>query len=473
MSDAQYLKREAVIASLPDEWQVDLMPQIRASIQTSNTKIVVLDDDPTGTQTVHDIHVLTIWTVEALQTELTDDASAVFILTNTRSMTSDAAKRVNHEIAENLLHASQATGRDFVIVSRSDSTLRGHFPDETDSLTSSLSMNVDGILIIPAFMAGGRVTINSVHYVTEGDELIPAAETPFAQDAVFGYQNSNLRKWVSEKTQGNVSPENVAAITISEIRDGGAERVAERLLELENRTYCVFDAITERDIEVLTLAILQAEAQGKHFLYRTAASFAAIRAGIALRPLLTNEELVTKRLGGGLTVVGSYVPKSSSQLSHLLDSGLVTGIAVSVSLLLDDTTHEEEIQRVCEAAVQLLQAGSDIVIYTTRTLITGDDAAQNLSIGNRISDSLVEITSRIQKYARYIIAKGGITSSDLATKALVVKRALVIGQILPGIPVWRLDKDCAEPDLTYVVFPGNVGQIDSLTQAVAKFKEDA
>ena len=81
----------------------------------------------------------------------------------------------------------------------------------------------------------------------------------------------------------------------------------------------------------------------------------------------------------------------------------------------------------------------------------------------------MRITSALQSHARYIIAKGGITSSDLATKSLKVKRALVIGQILPGIPVWKLDDNCEEPNMIYVVFPGNVGAEDGITAAVRKF----
>ena len=351
MTDVKRLNQETVFSDLPDIWQFDLMPEIRKQIARTNAKVIVLDDDPTGTQTVHDITVLTTWSVNALQDALADRSPSVFILTNTRSMTAFWTEKVNREIAENLKTASQKTGRDFVIVSRSDSTLRGHFPLETDVLAKALQLSPDAILILPAFMAGRRYTIKGVHYVAEGEELIPASETAFAQDAAFGYQYSDLRYWVAEKTANRVSPDDVALINIEEIRTGGMETVKSRLLSLENSTYCAIDATTERDIEVVTLAILQAEAQGKRFLYRTAASFAAIRAGIALRPVLSADELQTERSGGGLIVVGSYVPKSSSQLSHLLESKQVVGLEVNVRRLLKSDSKLIEIARIAEKGI--------------------------------------------------------------------------------------------------------------------------
>jgi uncharacterized protein YgbK (DUF1537 family) len=65
---------------------------------------------------------------------------------------------------------------------------------------------------------------------------------------------------------------------------------------------------------------------------------------------------------------------------------------------------------------------------------------------------------------RYILAKGGITSSDVATLGLHVKRAMVLGQTLPGVPVWHLGTESRFPGLVYIVFPGNVGDENSLVE---------
>jgi len=459
------------LATLPASSSTDWMPQIREALATSGAKVVILDDDPTGTQTVHDVTVLTTWEPDVLTDALRDPSPAVFVLTNTRGMTEPDAADLNREIGANLRAASEETKRSVVIISRSDSTLRGHFPRETDVLAQSLRTSFNGVLIIPAFMAGGRYTIDGVHYVADGDELIPAAQTPFAQDAAFGYVSSDLRKWVAEKTGGDVAVGDVAYISIEDIRVGGVEAVQDRLMNLTDHTYCVVDAVTERDLEIVALACLWAEAAGMKLLYRTAASFAALRAGITLSPLLTPSELQTGRTGGGLVVVGSYVRKSSQQLDYLLNNTTVKQVEIRVPLLLDDETRHIEIDRVVDTADPLLHAGETVVIYTSRELLTAGDADTSLNIGQVVSASVVSVTRALQHQARFIIAKGGITSSDIATKALECRRARVAGQILPGVPVWELDETSAEPDMVYVVFPGNVGDVSAVADAVAKFTQ--
>jgi len=454
-----------LLESLPAACDDDLMPVIRQAIKQSNQKVVVLDDDPTGTQTVHNVRVLTEWSQESLMRELNNPSPAMFILTNSRSMSLNMATTINKAIATNLQEASRRTGRAFVIVSRSDSTLRGHFPGETDALAEVLG-EFDSVLIVPAFMAGGRYTIHDGHYVQEGQMLIPAAETPFAHDATFGYASSNLKAWVREKTAGQVEVESVASISLTDIRDGGVARVATILSALSDNPYCVVNAINEQDLAVFTAGLLQAEAGGKRFLYRSAASFAAIRAGIALRPILTKHDLTLQKDGGGLIVVGSYVPKSSAQLQQLLQNGGVISIEVQVKKLLSNTTQSIEVERVRLFVDQHLAAGEPVVLYTSRELIMGEDAGSSLAIGNRVSASLVQIVKNLQTRPRYIIAKGGITSSDLATKALQVKKATVLGQILPGIPIWQLGDDCTQPGQIYVVFPGNVGDESALARVV-------
>jgi len=466
------LNKTTTLAGLPPLLDTDLMPDIQHALKESGTKVVVLDDDPTGTQTVHGMSVLTSWSLEVLVRELNDPNSAVFVLTNSRSMTTEEAIKLNQEIATNLKAASKQTGRSIAIVSRSDSTLRGHFPAETDTLADVLGQKLDAVLIIPAFMAGGRYTINGVHYVAESDELIPASETPFAQDATFGYSTSDMPHWVEEKTGGRINAEDVVLITIDTIRKDGISGVYQALMQLHDKTTCVIDAITERDLEVIVSAIIKAEDDGKTFMYRTAASFASIRAGITLRELLTPDELQTNRQGGGLIIVGSYVPKTSAQLEHLLEHGDVEAVKVNVSQLLDDHAHDKELERVIAEGKRSLMDNRTVVIYTSRKLITGNSPEESLAIGNRISQSLVTITKALQLHARYIIAKGGITSSDIATQSLEVKRASVIGQILPGIPVWKLDDTCKAPNMIYVVFPGNVGDETAVTQAVRKLSGD-
>ena len=466
----QPMPKDALLASLPQPWPESLLPTIQQQLAAGQRSLIVLDDDPTGTQTVYDLPVLTEWTVASLRAELALGTPTFYILTNSRSLPLPAAQELNAEIGRNLLAAAQATGRDFAVVSRSDSTLRGHYPGETDALTAALGQQVDATLIIPFFLEGGRFTINDVHYVAEGDQLVPAAATPFARDAAFGYHNSDLRAWVEEKTAGRVAAAAVASITIDDVRLGGPDAVAQKLLNLPTGSVCIVNCAGTRDMEVFVSGLLKAEAAGRHFLYRTAATFVQVRAGLAPRALLTAADLNLPTTGGGLIVVGSYVPKSTTQLNALLAQPDLVQVEVNVDALLDDGQQAGEVARTIAVTTNALQRGQDVVVYTSRRLITGADAVSSLAIGQRVSASLVALVQGLGVRPRYLIAKGGITSSDLATKALGVKRALVRGQILPGIPLWEVGVESRYPGLVYVVFPGNVGGDDALVQARQKLR---
>ena len=462
----QRLNRQQTLQQLPAEWPDSLLPHIQQRLAAGGRKLVVLDDDPTGTQTVYDIPVLTEWSVDVLAMELSNELPAFYILTNSRSLPAAAAQALNREIGQNLVAAGQLAGRAFAVVSRSDSTLRGHYPAEVDALAAALGQDVDATLIIPFFLEGGRLTINDVHYVAEGDELIPAAATPFAQDAAFGYTASNLRDWVVEKTNGRVQPEQIYAVSLEQIRTGGPQSVAQQLISLPKGSVCIINSVSLRDQEVFVAGLLAAEAAGKQFIFRTAASFVQARLGLATRPILTQQQLDMPQHGGGLVVVGSYVPKTTSQLAALLAQGDCTAVEINVAALLDDNSRDAELQTAAQTMANALAANQDVVVYTSRQLITADTAADSLAIGQRVSDGLVSLVQGLTVPPRYLLAKGGITSSDVATKGLGVKRALVLGQILPGVPVWRIGAESRFPGMPYIVFPGNVGDENAVANVV-------
>jgi uncharacterized protein YgbK (DUF1537 family) len=465
--EAQRLPLAATLAALPPEWPEHLLPAIRARRRASGQALVVVDDDPTGTQTVHDVPVLTEWSTGALRAELAglSPDGTFYLLSNSRSLPAEAACALNAEIGRNLALAARQAGRRLAVISRSDSTLRGHFPAETDALTEALGSGPDATLLIPAFVAGGRYTIGDVHYVAESDELVPAGQTEFARDAAFGYASSNLRAWVAEKSGGLMAAEEVASITLEEVRRGGPVALVDRLLGLRRGAVAVVNAASERDLEVVALAALQAEAAGRRFLYRTAASFVRVRAGLSARPLLQAEALDLPA-GGGLIVAGSYVPKSTAQI-HALRATRLVSHEVDVRALLADNERAEAIERAARAADESLAAGEDTLIVTSRELVTGTEAVASLDIGCRISAALVEMVKRVATRPRYMLAKGGITASDLATQALGVRRAWVLGQVYPGVPVWHLGTESRWPGLAYIVFPGNVGDARTLADMVA------
>jgi uncharacterized protein YgbK (DUF1537 family) len=226
------LSKAEVFSALPPPWPHDLMPAIRAHLAAHRTKVVVLDDDPTGTQTVHGIPVLTEWSEASLLAELESPGPGFYILTNSRAFPTAEACRINREIGERLSAAARKCGCEFRVISRSDSTLRGHFPDEVDALGAAITGNDtrQPVLLCPYFEAGGRYTIGDMHYVAEGDKLVPAGETPFARDASFGYRASNLREWIVEKSRGDISLENISSLSLPDNRLRGPDALAEQLL---------------------------------------------------------------------------------------------------------------------------------------------------------------------------------------------------------------------------------------------------
>jgi uncharacterized protein YgbK (DUF1537 family) len=188
------------------------------------------------------------------------------------------------------------------------------------------------------------------------------------------------------------------------------------------------------------------------------------------RPLLTTAELCHDRRfedRGGLVVVGSHVPKTTVQLNFLVsESSNCLPVELAVADLLE--SPEAVIGQAIERITTGLNHNQDVVLYTSRDLVSGQDDQDNLRISQTVSECLVNIVQRLEVRPRYLIAKGGITSSDIATRGLGVERARVAGAILPGIPVWELGSEARFPGMYYVVFPGNVGGDEALAQAVAK-----
>lgn len=451
------VNKAAFLSGLPELWPHSLMAEIRECIRDQAGKVMVLDDDPTGTQTVHGVPVLTHWAESALVEEFEDPFPLCYILTNSRSLPSAQAESINREIGRNLTRAARRTGRRFSAVSRSDSTLRGHFPGEVIALAEALETDFDAWLLIPFFLEGGRFTAGDIHYVEEGDAWVPAAQTEFARDDVFGYRTSNLRKWVEEKTAGRVRAQEVASITLEDLRRGGPDRVAQCLRELKDQAVCIVNSVSLRDQEVFVRGLLEAEKSGKRFLFRTAASFVQVRAGLQTRPLLQAQDFDLGSGSGALLVVGSYVPRTQTQLRSLLAEGTVSGVELAVPRLLDERVRQGEIAQAIASVNRSLERGGDVVVYTSRDRVSDPDPEAALRIGQRVSEALVEVVREITVRPRYILAKGGITSSDVATAALGIRRAIVQGQILPGVPVWRCGPETRWPGLGYIVFPGNVG----------------
>ncbi len=439
-----------------------------------NRKIVVLDDDPTGIQTVHDVSVYTDWKIETLLEGFREKNSMFFVLTNSRGFTVEQTREAHREIARNIAAAAKTTGSDFLVISRGDSTLRGHYPLETETIRQVLEAEIgksfDGEIILPFFKEGGRFTIGNVHYVKDGDRLIPAGQTEFAKDKSFGYRSSDLTEWCEEKTQGAYRAKDVTCISLQDLRAGKVDSIADQLKAVSGFHKVVVNAIDYCDVEVFCTAFVKAVLSGKEFLFRSAAAVTKVLGGVPDKPLLTKEELVEPgNVNGGIVLVGSHVNKTTLQMEELRRCRFpIEFIEFNQHLVLAKGGLAGEVDRVVALAEEKIRNGQTVVVFTRRDRfdLPTDDPDEQLRVSVEISDAVTSIVGKLSVRPNFIIAKGGITSSDVGTKALHVKRATVMGQIQPGIPAWMTGAESKFPNMPYIIFPGNVGEQDTLRKAV-------
>ncbi len=452
---------EGLLSTIPPSNKNISASELQQVVSSKADAIIVLDDDPTGTQTVYDLPVLTQWSVEVIEKELREGTPLFYILTNSRSLPEEEAISLARIIGTNIRTATKQAGKECLVLSRSDSTLRGHYPAEVWGLEKGLG--IDALaqqsihFLIPAFFEGGRFTINDVHYVKHQDQLIPAAQTPFAKDKVFGYTHSDLKAWTVEKGEGKIGPDQIHTLSLEELRTLTLKAITEKINQFNAGDICIVNAVDYEDLKIAAQCILKSNI---YPLFRTAASFVAVLSGKGIRPLIQKEELALEKKRGGLMVVGSYVPKTTAQLHHLLAHPNIHALEVDVEQLLKGEVLPA--REIAGEIDQWIDEGREVVLYTSRKLIHDKGNHKNLEIGKKVSDYLTDIVRELQIRPKYILAKGGITSSDVATRGLAVKRAWVLGQITAGIPVWRLGEESKFPGLSYIVFPGNVGEENGL-----------
>lgn len=440
---------------------------------SNKPKIIVLDDDPTGSQTVHSCLLLMRWDVDTLRLGLRDDAPIFFVLTNTRALPPESATSVIKEVCQNLKVALAAEGiTDFLIVSRSDSTLRGHYPIETDAIAAELG-SFDAHFLVPAFFEGGRITRNSVHYLIIDGVPTPVHETEFARDSVFAYHHSYLPKYVEEKTQGRICESKVERFLLADIRAGSLAR----LLQLTGNQCCVVDGENQADLNRFAVDILAAASQGKRFLFRSAASILTALAALPPQPIAAENMAEYVRQGKpGVVIVGSHVKKTTQQLASLLQVAGTVGIEVHVSRLLDEQmdTATTLLSEILDNIHQVHNSGKTPVVYTSRQELTFADVTTRLQFGIKVSRLLMDIVQGLPSDLGFLISKGGITSNDVLSTGLELTSARLLGQILAGCSMVITPVDHSQfPNLPVVLFPGNVGDAEALATIYKRLTKNA
>ncbi len=434
----------------------------------AQTKIIVLDDDPTGSQTVHSCLLLTQWDVDTLRTALLDDSPLFFVLTNTRGMSAHEAAEITRKVCVNLratLASLKTSGTEIqpILVSRSDSTLRGHYPVETDVIAEELGP-FDAHFITPAFFEGGRTTRNGIHYLRVGDRDVPVHETEFARDSVFGYKNSFLPAYVEEKTQGRIPANQVHHFNLTDVRGD----LSARLMSLKDNACCVVDAETQSDLNNFAHYVKAAAQNGKRFLFRSAASLLTSLAMLPPQPIAAMQmSAYVRQQRAGAVIVGSHVAKTTQQLNALLAQTGTVGVEVNVDLIAQ--AREQTLQQVMQKVEAAFSNNSTAVVFTSRSERQFPDQASRLAFGQRVSAFLMDVIRALPKDIGFLISKGGITSNDTLSTGLALRTARILGQLLPGVSVVACPKNHPRfPDLPVVIFPGNVGDESALATAVAR-----
>lgn len=439
---------------------------LSSSPRETRTKIIVIDDDPTGSQTVHSCLLLTRWDPETLREALQDAAPLFFVLSNTRGMTAARAEQVTREICRNLhsaleLLANNGQSIQPLLVSRSDSTLRGHYPVETDVMAEELGP-FDAHFLVPAFFEGGRITRDSTHYVIQNGVEVPAHETEFARDSVFAFQHSYLPDYVAEKTHGHILAEQVQRLRLADLHAG----CLPQLLALKNNACVVVDAVEAADLQAFAQDLRAAAGQGKRFLFRSAASLLTALADLPPQPVPAENMAQLVRGGkAGAILVGSHVRKTTEQLSRLLEDSGLQGLEVEVDACSGEA-GEKQLTHLLDQAARLHAQDLDLVIFTSRSERQFTDQATRLAFGETVSAFLMDLLRGLPEDLGFLISKGGITSNDVLSSGLALRKARVMGQILPGCSVVQCPHDHPRyPDLPVVIFPGNVGDAESLALA--------
>ncbi len=440
-------------------------------------KIVVFDDDPTGSQTVDSCPLLLSWDVDVIRKALRHPSPLLFLLSNTRALSPEAAAQRNREICHALKAAIKAEGisfEDIVLVSRGDSTLRGHGVIEPMVLEEEFGP-FDATMHVPAFFEGGRTTVNGTHLLNSQ----PVHKTPFAQDYLFGYSTSNLSEWLEEKSRGAIKQGNVLRISLSQLDQAatsasGMDALLSWLLCLKQNQHVVVDAERYEQLEILGKAVQKLIGK-KRFLFRSAASMINGLLGIKSKILkldnLTFNNQTFKDMPG-MVMVGSYVPLANKQLDLLLQSFACEGVELNVDKMASCLNSKTSLALLVDfekylalKIEEILSKGNTPVVYTSRWEKIFSLKSERLIFSEKLAQFTARLARRLTPRLSYLISKGGITTQTLLTHGYGLNSVYLEGQILPGLSLVSASLPNGFRDFPIITFPGNLGDSDTLLEA--------
>lgn len=420
--------------------------------ERAEARYVVLDDDPTGVQTLAGINVLLAWDAGDVAAAL-DDRPSVHLITNARALAPERARAVTASAARTALAGAPGS----LLVLRGDSTLRGHLLEEVEAVAAVVTAGrVPPLLLVPALPSAGRVTVAGVHLIERGGRFIPLHETEYATDGVFSYRSSSLLEWAAERSAGLFRAGDGRELHLDDLRAGGPDAVVGALEELAaagRPAVLAPDAVADADLELIAEGYRRAVGAGTLALVRCAPAFVGVLAGTTATDLVP----APGARDGVLVVCGSYVPATTAQLRVLVDERPGSLVEVDPAVLASPDP-ESEVRRAASAASERIRGGRLAVVSTSRVRPLG---TETLDAGERIAAGIAAVAGAIEPRPSVVVAKGGITSCVTLRDGLGVAAAEVVGPVLPGVSRWRAG------DLEYLVVPGNVGDERLLADIVA------
>ena len=431
-------------------------------------KIIVIDDDPTGSQCVHDCLLLLNWNYETLLKGLMSNSNLLFILANTRSLSEKEVKKRLREICTNFYKVTQENNLEdnLLFVSRGDSTLRGHNFLEPDLINKYLGP-FDATFHIPAFLEGNRITVNGKHFVNG----IPAHKTPFANDNIFGYKTNDLKKLLLKKSRSKIQLKNIENLNC--IEQYSSHELRKFMESLKNNTHVIVDIDKFSQLEKLS-EVTRELIKNKKFLFRTAASFLkaisntkVIKKGNFYYSQLRLRNKLNNFLPG-LIIIGSHTEISTKQLNKLLELDAFEAIELDVEKFYKIHASKDKETKIIklknfflEAIRKTIKNSFIPVIFTSRKEKVLENNYDQMDFYNSLSFFIAEIVADIKHEIGYLISKGGITSNTILNSSFDADYVYLEGQICSGISLVKV-KLINNNYLPVITFPGNLGDDYSL-----------
>ena len=439
-------------------------------------KVIVIDDDPTGSQTVNNCLLLLKWDYSTLLKGFESKSNLFFILANTRSLSENNAKLRLEEICKSLKEVISKRlykEEEFVFVSRGDSTLRGHNFLEPKIINDCLGP-FDATFHIPAFIEGKRLTINGEHFI----DNIPVSQTIFAKDKIFGYETSNIKELLFLKSRSQINLNDIQNLKLSELKvleSKDNNIIFNKLKNLNNNTHLIVDVENYSHLKKFSLAIKKLSKQ-KKFLFRTAASFVSSISGVIdnpQKPIFYSDlrrKNSKKNFLPGFLVIGSYVELTTIQLEKLLEISDCVPIELDVFKFLRISklkNNQDKLALFKNSLLieirSILKKGNSPVLFTSRKEIYLDNKNEQVNFYNYLASFIAEFVADLKNEIGYLVSKGGITTNVILSDGLKANNVYLHGQIVTGISLltFKLEND---DNLPIVTFPGNIGNDNSLVR---------